>query len=256
MDFGRYDYVTGSDPGGGEMSNLVPRIDKWFYPEYANNWDDTMLRDRVLRVVTSGDTILDLGAGAGIIPQMNFKGLARQVCGIDLDRRVLTQNRFLDEAQYGSAEAIPYPNDTFDCVLANNVMEHLPAPETVYQEVYRVLKPGGHFLFKTPNKWHYMPLIARCTPLWFHQYINRKRGRHAEDTFPTKYLANSVARIRTLAEGSGMHVQSIEAVEGRPEYTRLTSFTYCFGFLYERVVNRVPGMSAFRIVLIGHLQKP
>lgn len=238
------------------MSKLVTWIDNRLYPQYSRNWDDSMLRERILRVVTPQDTVLDLGAGAGIIPQMNFKGLVGRVCGIDLDRRVLTQNRFLDEALYGSGEAIPYPSGTFDCVLANNVMEHLPDPQTVYREVFRVLKPGGRFLFKTPNKWHYMPLIARCTPLWFHQYINRKRGRHAEDTFPTKYLANSVAQIRALAERSGMRVESIESIEGRPEYTRLTAFTYGFGFFYERIVNRVPGLSAFRIVLIGQLQKP
>lgn len=238
------------------MSNLVPRMDKWLYPGYSNNWDDTMLRERILKVLGPGDVMLDLGAGAGIIHQMNFRGLAGRVCGIDLDPRILTQNRYLDEALHGGAEAIPYPSDTFDFVIANNVMEHIANPHGVYREVYRVLKPGGRFLFKTPNKWHYMPLIARLTPLWFHQYINRIRGRSTEDTFPTKYLANSSGQIRELAKGSGLHVESINLIEGRPEYTRLTALTYLFGFLYERMVNWVPGLSVFRIVIIGQLRKP
>jgi len=238
------------------MSNLVARMDKWLYPDLENNWDDTMLRDRILKILKPEDVMLDLGAGAGIIRQMNFRGLAGRVCGIDLDPRILTQNRYLDEALQGSAEVIPYPSDTFDFVIANNVMEHITDPHGVYREVFRVLKPGGRFLFKTPNKWHYMPLIARLTPLWFHQYINRIRGRSTEDTFPTKYLANSPGQIRDLAQGSGLHVESIDLIEGRPEYTRLTAFTYVFGFLYERIVNWVPGLSVFRIVIIGRLRKP
>ena len=85
------------------MSNLVPRMDKWLYPGYSNNWDDTMLRERILKVLGPGDIMLDLGAGAGIIHQMNFRGLAGRVCGIDLDPRILTQNRYLDEALQCSA---------------------------------------------------------------------------------------------------------------------------------------------------------
>jgi ubiquinone/menaquinone biosynthesis C-methylase UbiE len=241
---------------GGNMGNLVARMDKRLYALFGNNWDDTMLRERILKILTPGDTMLDLGAGAGIIRQMNFRGLAGRVCGIDLDPRILTQNRYLDEALHGSAEAIPYPSGTFDFVIANNVMEHIADPHGVYREICRVLKPGGRFLFKTPNKWHYMPLIARLTPLRFHQYINRIRGRSTEDTFPTKYLANSPGQIRELAKGSGLRVESIELIEGRPEYTRLTAITYLFGYLYERIVNRVSGLSVFRILIIGQLRKP
>ena len=239
------------------MSKLVARMDKWLYPGYSEkNWDDTMLREHILKVLRPGDTLLDLGAGAGIVSQMNFRGLVGRVCGIDQDPRILSQNRYLDEALSGNAEAIPFPSNTFDIVIANNVMEHLCDPHAVYREVFRVLKPGGQFVFKTPNIWHYMPLISRLTPLWFHQYINRLRGRGTEDTFPTKYLANSLGQIRELAKSSGLVVESIESIEGRPEYTRLTALTYSFGFIYERIVNRVPGMSVFRIVLIGHLRKP
>ena len=62
-------------------------------------------------------------------------------------------------------------------------MEHLEDPETVFGEINRVLKPGGIFLFKTPNRRHYMPLIAQLTPYRFHQFINKLRGRDSEDTF-------------------------------------------------------------------------
>ena len=76
---------------------------------------------------------------------------------------------------------------TFDRVFADNVLEHLPDRLTVFREIARVLKPGGVFLFKTPNKTHDMPTLARLTPHRFHPFVNRIRGRAETDAFPTRY---------------------------------------------------------------------
>src|SRR4051794_53079 len=143
-----------------------------------------------MRLLTPESVVLDLGAGAGIVKQMDFRGLARKVCGVDLDPRVL-KNPLLDEGRIGNAGVIPYADGQFDLAFSDNLLEHLDTPCAVFSEVTRVLKPGGVFLFKTPNKWHYMPTIARLTPFRFHQYVNRLRGRAQSDTFPTRYRANT-----------------------------------------------------------------
>jgi SAM-dependent methyltransferase len=153
-------------------------------------------------------------------------------------------------------ESIPYPAETFDLIFADNVLEHLTDPEAVLREVVRVLKPGGIFLAKTPNKYHYMPLVARLTPHGFHQFINRLRGRASVDTFPTRYRINTPGAIRYYAARSGLRVRGIRLIEGRPEYLRLSSFTYLLGWLYERLVNALPGLERFRILLIAVLEKP
>lgn len=140
-------------------------------------------------------------------------------------------------------------------VFADNVIEHLDEPSLVFAEVARVLKPGGTFLFKTPNKWHYMPLIARCTPHRFHQFVNRKRGRAEADTFPTRYRANSRGVVMKLARNAGYDEANIERIEGRPEYLRMSWPPYLCGLLYERVVNSTSALSAFRVLLIAQLRK-
>lgn len=236
------------------MSGLVTRLDHAWYPDFRRNWDDLLFRERILARLRADSEVLDVGAGAGIVPQMNFRGLAAHVCGMDLDPRVLT-NPMLDEGRVGNAGHIPYETCRFDLVFSDNVLEHLTEPLTVFREVARVLKPGGVFLFKTPNKWHYMPAVARVTPHGFHQFVNRLRGRAEVDTFPTRYRANSRRDVARLAADSGLCVETVELVEGRPEYLRLSWPTYLLGAAYERLVNLSDVFAPLRILLLGTLRK-
>jgi SAM-dependent methyltransferase len=233
----------------------VLALDRRLYPGFQDNWDDELLREAILAHLAPGVRALDLGAGAGIVRQMNLRGSGATICGVDLDPRVMS-NPHLDEALVGSAEAIPYPDETFELVFSDNVLEHLPDPERAFREVARVLKPDGTFVFKTPNRFHYMPLIARITPTWFHRIYNRMRGRRDVDTFPTRYRANSRGAVLRLAAAAGLEVDSIARIEGRPEYLRVSAPLYVVGILYERVVNRFEALAPFRILLLGTLRKP
>lgn len=237
------------------MNRVVDRLDRALYPRQSSNWDDCIFRDRILSNLSPEANILEIGAGAGIVQQMNFKGMVAKVCGIDLDPRVEC-NPMLDEGKLSDASRIPYPDAAFDVAFADNVMEHLADPMAVLGEVCRVLRPGGVFLFKTPNKTHYMPMIARMTPYRFHRFVNRLRGRAEEDTFPTLYRANTVADVRKLASSVGFTVDRLERIEGRPEYLRITWPTYLVGAAYERVVNTFDFLAIFRILLIAQLRKP
>jgi len=109
---------------------------------------------------------------------------------------------------------------------------------------------------RNPNKWHYVPLIARLTPHAFHRWIVRWRGRAGDDVFPTRYRANSPGAIRRLAAGTGFAVTRTELIEGRPEYLRFSALTYLLGWLYERLVNRVPGLARLRVLLVVEMRKP
>lgn len=229
-------------------------MDRFWYPNYERNWDDQLFRLRILQYLNPDSKVLDLGAGAGIVLQMDFRGHAAKICGVDLDPRVV-DNPMLDEGRVADAGGIPYGDALFDVVFSDNVLEHLNEPLQVFREVYRVLKPGGVFLFKTPNKWHYMPTIARMTPHRFHQFVNHLRGRDEVDTFPTCYLANTKTDVTRLAIAAGFGVEHIERVEGRPEYLRMTEFTYLIGTVYERLVNSTRLLEPFRILLVGVARK-
>jgi len=229
-------------------------LDKKFYPQFGNSWDDQLFREKILTKIHPDFTILDLGAGAGIISYMNFKGYGKKICGIDLDPRV-ESNPFLDEGKVADANKIPYPDESFDLIFSDNVMEHLDQPVLIFKEVKRVLKPGGLFLIKTPNKYHYVPTISRITPHSFHQFVNKLRGRDEEDTFPTHYLANSHSTLSNLAKSSGLKIESLDLIEGRPEYLRGIWPAYLLGILYERTVNAFGFLKSFRVILVGCFRK-
>ncbi len=236
------------------MNRVVTFFDRIFYPDYKDNWDDQLFREEILAYIDAKSVLLDLGAGAGVVKEMNFKGLSSRVCGVDLDKRVLV-NHMLDEGKVADASKIPYPDSMFDLVFSDNLMEHVDSPQTIYVEVCRVLKPGGYFLFKTPNKYHYMPVAARLTPHKFHQWFNALRGRKTVDTFPTRYQSNSRGDIKDIGLLAGFSAVQVKIVEGRPEYLRISSLTYVLGIIYEKIVNSSELFSPLRILIIAKLQK-
>lgn len=237
------------------MSALTLWLDRRAYPHHGDNWDNTLFANEVIAALPAAGTVLDLGAGAGIVAEFNMRGRAARVCGVDLDPRV-TGNRFLDEGRVGAAEQIPYDDETFDLVFSNNVLEHLPDPIAAFREVRRVLVPGGRFLVKTPNRRHYVPLIARLTSHRVHEVVNRWRGRQPEDTFPTLYRVNSPGDLKRTAQAAGLRLDSVRLVEGRPEYLRLFAPAYLAGIAYERLVNATDLFAGLRVVLIGAMTKP
>lgn len=239
------------------MSRMTKWMDQTLYSNYEDHWDDIKFREFLLMEMKSHFCCLDFGAGRGNIKQMNFLGFVEFIAGVDLEKDVLS-NPYLDEAKIIKLadHKIPYEDNTFDIVFSDNVLEHVQNPDFVFQEIIRVLKAGGIFMSKTSNKWHYMPLIARITPHWFHNFYNQLRGRKTTDTFPTTYKCNSRSAVAKLAKKSGFISSTLLFLEGRPEYLRLNAVAYIIGFLYERIVNFSEKLSPIRIVMIFKLTKP
>lgn len=233
----------------------VTFLDRHFYGGTGANWDDSLLFEQASRLSGNSGRLLDLGAGAGIVRQLDFRQLRATIHGVDLDNRI-RYNPLIDYACIGNAESLPYRTSTFDAVVADNVLEHLVAPAQVFAEIARVLRPGGRFHFKTLNKRHYVPTIARLTPHRVHEWFARLRGRLTVDTFETHYRANTARAVLELAATARLNVEELRFVESRPEYCRVNPILYVCGIGYERLVNSTELFEPFRVVLLGSLRKP
>ena len=231
-------------------------MDRRLYGDYADRWDNAIFRTWIERRVRKESRVLDIGAGRGRSTEMNMRGKCRFVAGVDPDEIVL-ENPLLDEARIQEPPdyVIPFDDGSFDVVFCNSVLEHVADVNGFFTEVNRVLTPGGRFLAKTPNHFHYVSLIARFTPHRFHEIINRLRGRVREDTFPTLYRCNSRHDVNRALQTHGLCLSEFRIYEGRPEYLRINSFTYLCGFFYERLVNAFDWLEPCRCVIVFEAQK-
>jgi SAM-dependent methyltransferase len=230
-------------------------FDRTFYPALDDQWTARLYHEFAAAYLRRDAVLLDYGAGRGKETLHGFKGEVARAVGVDVDSAVL-ENIAVDERHvidpYGR---VPYPDATFDVVVSAYVLEHIAEPDRVFAEIRRVLKPGGHFVFLTPNRRHYVPLAASLTPHAFHLWVNGRRGLADRDTFPTVYRANTPSAIRGLAARNGFSIAELRMVEGRPEYLRPFGPLYIAGIAYERVVNALPFLSPFRVVMLGALRR-
>ncbi len=207
----------------------------------------------VRRYLTPGSSLLDAGAGRGIQFPNDYREHVARAFGVDLDPAV-GQNASLDAGAVADLDRLPFRAESFDLVTSKYVFEHLERPLAVMREIRRVMRPGGHLLIHTPNRWHYVALGATVTPTRFHAWYNAKRGREEADTFKTRYRANDESTLQKLAARSGFRLASIDLIETKPDYLVFHPVLYRTGIAYERLVNRYEVLRRFRVQLIADLE--
>jgi arsenite methyltransferase len=127
-----------------ELAN-VPASAVESFAGVANPWE--------LGRLAPGERVLDLGSGAGtdslIAAQM--VGEEGSVSGIDMTPEMLTKARAAAaemnaanvEFVESEAERLPFPDESFDVVISNGVIDLIPDKDAVFAELSRVLVPGG-----------------------------------------------------------------------------------------------------------------
>jgi SAM-dependent methyltransferase len=165
---------------------------------------------RVNALLSPSMTVLDLGAGRGTVFQTGvdsyyerlarLQGKAAKVIGVDVDRGIL-EHPHLDERHVISpTEPLPLADVAVDLIVCDWVLEHVADPHHFTNEVARVLRPGGWFCARTPNRWGYVGMAVRMIPNSLHKRLLRglQPNRVAEDVFPTQYKMNSRKSISKL----------------------------------------------------------
>jgi SAM-dependent methyltransferase len=106
-------------------------------------------------MIKEGDTVIDLGSGAGndcfvARAQTGEKG---KVIGVDFTpimiekARENTEKKGFNNVEFrlGDIEKLPITSNVADVIVSNCVLNLVPNKKGVFQEIFRVLKPGGHF---------------------------------------------------------------------------------------------------------------
>ena len=189
-----------------------------------------------LAELTPGETVLDLGSGGGIDVLLSAKrvGPAGKAYGLDMTDEMLALARENQrkagvanvEFLKGEIEAIPLPDDCVDVIISNCVINLSADKDRVFEEAFRVLKPGGRLAVSDVVVRGEVPAaIRRSVELWIgciagaleeDDYRARlaKAGFEAIEVEPTRIYRTEDAR--EFLDREGIDADAIApAVDGK-----------------------------------------
>ena len=142
--------------------------------------------------------LLDLGCGHGYVMQ-NFMSKGYKCSGIDPDKLTVdyAQNKGSLDIKLGSAEELPYPDESFDVLISLGTLEHVSNIKMAFAEIRRVLsKDGILFLRMRPNRIWGLPF----------EYFNISTNR---------YFSLNTHLLALYLNGFDSHLITDEQLEGR-----------------------------------------
>jgi len=111
-------------------------------------------KHNIIRYLNNIDKIqlLEIGCNRGDFLYAIKDDTSFNTLGIDIDKGALdyAENRLGLKVRFGTLETIHFDDESFDCIFASHVIEHLLDPISTLQEIHRILKTGGVFISIVP----------------------------------------------------------------------------------------------------------
>jgi SAM-dependent methyltransferase len=239
--------------------SLVARFTPWLRSSHE------IYFERLESLVWPHIRILDIGCGKEFLLSWFAPDLQRRWSASILDKAVIygidpclpsLQENVSRLKACAVGDRLPFAASSFDLVTANMVIEHIKDPDSMLLEIFRILKPGGLFLFHTPNS--KAPLIIFSG--WLPHSVKRtvvpylEGDRKKSDVFPTHYRMNTKDAIASAAGRSGYQLEWVQHVFSAP-VTQMLGFLVIVELLLTRAL-RGERFASWRPDLICLLRKP
>jgi 2-polyprenyl-3-methyl-5-hydroxy-6-metoxy-1,4-benzoquinol methylase len=209
-----------------------------------------------------GTAILDVGCGKGVLSPFPWQDYPdKHLVGIDPDPAA-SQNPHLDRLvllrDRRDYQDWPLGGETFDLVTGRYVVEHIDSPSEFLGNVRRALKPGGQFVFLTPNLLHPAMVISRLLPHSTKERILGATRKELDtgDIFPTRYRMNTSHALRFLAHKNGLRIKQLDVREHQPVgYLDFSVATFWLAYTYYRTMKWSQLERWFGSSIIGILER-
>jgi ubiquinone/menaquinone biosynthesis C-methylase UbiE len=165
--------------------------------------------------VEPGQSVLDVATGPGYVAELAGHRGARPT-GLDIAEGMLLEaRRRLPTVKFvaGDAEALPFDDASFDAVVGNFVINHLPDPERGIAEAARVLVTGGRLAFsawQTPDRMLFMGLFAEAIEA---AGVEDNEAAAGIPPAPDPYRYADAAEFQRLLESAGLVDLSVEELQ-------------------------------------------
>ena len=210
--------------------------------------------------------VLDIGCGTGIgdevAPGALYLSAIQEACqelwGVEPDPGVEAEHGLFHQFQHATLEAADLPENYFDLAFSFFVMEHVDDPRRFMERVYRCLKPGGVYLFLTPNGRHYFTRIASALhALRLDEWVLRKTvGEYVDHYhYPVRYRFNFESQVRRISQAAGFsdpHFAYLEADGPRPYFRGPTIALFHLLCLKRQLIRSRRSL----LEMVGRIEKP
>ncbi len=222
-----------------------------WYETYWSAKDDNVDQSRLdlmLPYIQPGQRVFQLDGGPGMLAARIARERGAQVVMTDLTQQATARARAkdLDASQLYIAEvAIPHPDASFDVVVSDSAIEHHFDPARSFDELARILKPGGLFILCLPNIAHW-----RCR--W---WLLRGRFPYVRAT-PTDFTHLRFFTFHEIREWLRPRGIAIIHLDGSPSLWVRDLYPPWlrrppFNRLYTRLTHRLPTLFARDLIVIG-----
>ena len=166
-------------------------------------------RREMLEFIPTGvSSVLEIGCGAGAFGALVKQQLGCRYTGVELMSQAAELARArLDEVIVANIEQtpLPFPQENFDCLVCNDVLEHLIDPWTALRTLTGFLRPGGYVVISLPNV-RFSEVVKNL--------VVRKRWEYEQegvlDRTHLRFFTES--SMRTLFESAGLEILQLRGI--------------------------------------------
>tara|TARA_Y100000739_G_C20612400_1_gene469498 strand:- start:647 stop:1543 length:897 start_codon:yes stop_codon:yes gene_type:complete len=205
-----YNDISSDHLSSVEESGNNPFIEEELWKDLESS--TIKLIEKIGEPVVKKSVVLDVGVGTGRLLDLLD---AKEKYGIDISMQYLKKVKKLGiDVVCSKVEDMPYENSSFDIVFATDIIEHVFDLNNAIEQITRVLKPKGYFLFRVPYKEDIEPYLIEEYPYEFSHLRNFDMStikalftrifdyEILDHCFSSPYYKPNNAKLRMLSEKS------------------------------------------------------